>query len=154
MSIEKSPRVERLKERAKHCCCRYCGGELAVRQIIFYTQAEARVELYCDSCEKIEYGVEKSLYASAKALVESMDFNYFPDLAEGEERKQMNIAKVCALTSWQMRYLGLLSDDGFKVPIEITEYGMDECTTIADGDLDELLEEVEQWETSSSLPEK
>ena len=74
MTIEKSPRVERLKVRAKHCCCKYCGSELHVRQIIFQTQADARIELYCDQCQKIEYGVEKEVYASAKAFVQARPF--------------------------------------------------------------------------------
>ena len=41
MQKEKSLRVERLKQRAKYCCCRYCGGEMNVRQIVFHTYAEA-----------------------------------------------------------------------------------------------------------------
>ncbi len=63
MAKEKSLRVDRLKQRAKYCCCRYCGSELHVRQIVFHTQAMARIELYCDQCQKIEYGVEKEAYA-------------------------------------------------------------------------------------------
>ena len=53
MAKEKSLRVDRLKQRAKYCCCRYCGSELHVRQIVFHTQAMARIELYCDQCQKI-----------------------------------------------------------------------------------------------------
>ena len=74
MASEKSLRVERLKKRAKYCCCRYCGSELHVRQIVFHTQAMARIELYCDQCQKIEYGVEKEAYASARAFVEATQF--------------------------------------------------------------------------------
>jgi hypothetical protein len=86
MQKEKSLRVERLKQRAKYCCCRYCGGELNVRQIVFHTYAEARIELYCDQCQKIEYGVEKESYMSAKAFVEATEFNFFPDMEDNEQR--------------------------------------------------------------------
>ena len=118
MSTEKSMRVERLKQRAKYCCCRYCGSELHVRQIVFQTQAAARIELYCDQCKKIEYGVEKEAYASAKAFVEATQFNHFPDMEDNEQRRQMNIAKVSNITSWQLRYLGLTNETGFTEPVQ------------------------------------
>lgn len=153
MTIEKSPRVERLKARAKHCCCKYCGGELHVRQIIFQTQADARIELYCDQCQKIEYGVEKEVYASAKAFVQATQFNYFEDMDDSERRLQMNIAKVCTMTSWQLKFLGLLKDEGFTVPVHVNEYESDQCTTIDDSDLEALLEEAVQWKTQSLQPE-
>ena len=69
---QKLPRVEHLKERAKDCCCSYCGGDLAVRRILYQTTAEYRIELYCDNCEKIEYGVPRALYDSAKAAIERL----------------------------------------------------------------------------------
>lgn len=153
MAIEKSMRVERLKSRAKHCCCRYCGGELHVRQIIFHTQAAARVELYCDQCQKIEYGVEKEIYESAKACVLANNFNHFPDLDDNEQRLQMNIAKLSGLLNWQLKYLGLIGEDGFKIPVQISEFGMDQCTTIDDSELDSLLEEASQWQKQSSVQE-
>lgn len=149
MLVEKSPRVERLKERAKQCCCKYCGGQLQVRQIIFQTQVDARVELYCDQCQKIEYGVEKEIYASSKAFVLATQFNYFEDVDDSEQRLQMNIAKVCSMTSWQLKFLGLLKDDGFTVPVHVNEYESDQCTTIEDSDLERLLEEAVQWKKRS-----
>lgn len=149
MLVEKSPRVERLKERVKQCCCKYCGGQLQVRQIIFQTQVDARVELYCDQCQKIEYGVEKEIYASSKAFVLATQFNYFEDVDDSEQRLQMNIAKVCSMTSWQLKFLGLLKDDGFTVPVHVNEYESDQCTTIEDSDLERLLEEAVQWKKRS-----
>lgn len=148
MTSEKSLRVERLKQRAKYCCCRYCGSELHVRQIVFHTQAMARIELYCDQCQKIEYGVEKEAYASAKAFVEANQFNYFPDMEDNEQRLQMNIAKVCNITSWQLRYLGLTDEAGLTVPVHINEYAMEQCTTVEDDRLEQLLEEADQWAQS------
>jgi hypothetical protein len=153
MLINVSPRVERLKARAKHCCCKYCGGKLHVRQIIFQTQVDARIELYCDQCQKIEYGVEKVIYASARAFVQETQFNHFEDMNDSEQRLQMNIAKVCIMTSWQLKFLGLLKDDGFTVPVHVNEYESDQCTTIDDSDLERLLEEAIQWRERSLMPE-
>ena len=154
MSTEKSMRVERLKQRAKYCCCRYCGSELHVRQIVFQTQAAARIELYCDQCKKIEYGVEKEAYASAKAFVEATQFNHFPDMEDNEQRKQMNIAKVSNITSWQLRYLGLTNETGFTVPVQLNEYSMEQATTLREDNLEQLLEEASQWMDQSSQPEE
>lgn len=146
-------RVERLKKRAKHCCCRYCGGDLHVRQLLFSSQREPRIELYCDQCKKVEFGVEKEAYAAAKAMVEATDFNHFPDLVEGEERKQMNIAKVANITSWQMRYLGLTDETGFVVPVKLNEYSMEQCSAVDEDELEKLLEEASLWTNQSSQQE-
>lgn len=147
---EKSLRVEHLKKRAQRCCCRYCGGILQVRQIVFHSQAAARVELYCEQCQKLEYGIEKELYQSAKAFVEATQFNHYPDLEENEQRLQMNIAKVCNLTNWQLRYLGLCNEKGLTVPVQLNEYDMEHCTTIDEDHLEQLLEEADLW-TNQSL---
>lgn len=148
-----SLRIKHLKKRATHCCCRYCGGELHVRQIIFYTQADARIELYCDQCQKIEYGVEKEIYESAKAFVQSTKFNHFSDMEENEQRLQMNIAKVCDLTTWQLKRLGLLKDEGFCVPVHQNDVEIEGCTTFDEDILATMLEEAGQWQTQLSQQE-
>ena len=153
METEKNLRVERLKARAKHCCCRYCGGELSVKQIVFHGQAAARIELYCDQCQKIEYGIEKEVYQSAKAFVEATEFNHYMDLEDNEQRLQMNIAKVCNITSWQLRYLGLTDENGMTVPTQLNEYRMERCTTVDEDHLESLLEEATAWMMQSSPSE-
>lgn len=142
---QKLPRVEHLKERAKDCCCSYCGGDLAVRRILYQTTAEYRIELYCDNCEKIEYGVPRALYDSAKAAIERLGFNYYPETEEGVTRNQMNIAKLSTLTAWQLRYLGMIDDERLKDTAEGSTQSMDTNTIVSEDDLDELLKEVETW---------
>lgn len=142
---QKLPRVEHLKERAKDCCCSYCGGDLAVRRILYQTTAEYRIELYCDNCEKIEYGVPRALYDSAKAAIERLGFNYYPETEEGVTRNQMNIAKLSTLTAWQLRYLGMIDDERLKDVAEGSTQSMDTNTIVSEDDLDELLKEVETW---------
>ena len=147
---QKLPRVEHLKERAKDCCCSYCGGDLAVRRILYQTTAEYRIELYCDNCEKIEYGVPRALYDSAKAAIERLGFNYYPETQEGVTRNQMNIAKLATLTAWQLRYLGMADDDRLKTGTEGSTQSMDASTIVSENDLDELLEEVKTWSDQQS----
>lgn len=142
---QKLPRVEHLKERAKDCCCSYCGDDLAVRRILYQTTAEYRIELYCDNCEKIEYGVPRALYDSAKAAIERLGFNYYPETEEGVTRNQMNIAKLSTLTAWQLRYLGMIDDERLKDAAEGSTQSMDTNTIVSEDDLDELLKEVETW---------
>ncbi len=142
---QKLPRVEHLKERAKDCCCSYCGGDLAVRRILYQTTAEYRIELYCDNCEKIEYGVPRALYDSAKAAIERLGFNCYPETEEGVTRNQMNIAKLSTLTAWQLRYLGMIDDERLKDAAEGSTQSMDTNTIVSEDDLDELLKEVETW---------
>lgn len=38
-------RMELLKQRAKRCVCKYCGGPLKVRQILFSRYDDARVRM-------------------------------------------------------------------------------------------------------------
>lgn len=147
---QKLPRVEHLKERAKDCCCSYCGGDLAVRRILYQTTAEYRIELYCDNCEKIEYGVPRALYDSAKAAIERLGFNYYPETQEGVTRNQMNIAKLSMLTVWQLRYLGMADDERLKAGAEGSAQSMDASTVVSEDDLDELLEEVKKWSDQQS----
>ena len=57
------------------------------------------------------------------------------------------------LTSWQMRYLGLTNESGFTVPVHVNEYGMEQCTTVEDDRLEQLLEEADQWMSQLSQQE-
>ena len=114
-------RVEMLKRRAQRCVCKHCGGKLSLKRIIFSEQDDARIEIYCDHCERIEFGVEQEIYANAKYFVEELQFNCFSDLDANELTKGMNIAKVCEIMSWGDKRLGMLCEDGFSVPIKPVE---------------------------------
>jgi len=139
---EKESRIELLKDRTKHCVCKYCGGELEVKQIIFYEQREARVELFCTDCDRIEYGVEREIYDSAKYFVNEMEFNHYPDLDENEKTKQMNIAKVCDIIAWGSKSMGFLEDDGFVVPVKMNKDLLGKSIVLDEESLARLLQEV------------
>ena len=111
-------RVEELKSRASRCCCKYCGGELVVRRIIFSEDEEARIELFCSQCGRIEYGVEPEIYQNAAYFVDHLQFNHYTDLESSAQTRRMNIAKVCEIMAWGDKRLGILTQDGFQVPVK------------------------------------
>lgn len=137
LSYQAKGRKEMLKARAKRCVCKYCGGHLRLKQLIFSEYDEARVEIFCKNCDRIEFGVEQEIYESAKYFVEQMEFNYYPDLDDTEKTKRMNIAKVCEIMAWQDKMLGFLEQDGFTVPLRRAAY-MGECLLLTDEELEKI----------------
>ena len=134
-SYQAKGRIEMLKARAKRCVCKYCGSHLRLKQLNFSEHDEARIEIFCKNCDRIEFGVEKEIYDSAKYFVENSRFNCYPDLDDSENTKQMTIAKVCEIMSWENQNLGFLNSDGFVVPIHANENFVGECVTLSDDDL-------------------
>lgn len=128
-------RVAMLKTRSVRCVCKYCGGELRLRQILFTEYEEARIELFCKDCNRIEFGVEPEIYANAEYFVEETGFNCYPDLDDNEKTKQMTIAKVCEIMTWENQNIGILTPEGFCVPLNKNEHYVGECLTLSDSDL-------------------
>lgn len=128
-------RVEVLKNRSKRCCCKYCGQPLKVKSIVVAEFLEARIELYCDHCGRIEYGVEPEIYESARYFVEEVGFNAYPSMDDSETTRQMNIAKACEVISWGCSHLGYLNDKGYVVPPQFSHVASSEATTFTDKDL-------------------
>lgn len=137
-------RFDMLKKRTKRCVCKYCGGRLKLRRIIFGEFEDARIEMFCNECNRIEFGVEKEIFQSAKFFVENSKFNLFPDLDENTQTKQMTIAKICEIMAWENQNLGMLDADGFRVPLDVNENFLGECVTLTDDDLtdEEEIEEI------------
>lgn len=134
-NLRNNMRLGFLKKRLKRCVCKYCGGQLELRQIIFTENEDARTEIFCSDCDRIEFGVEKEIYNSAKFFVENSRFNCYPDLDDSENTKQMTIAKVCEIMAWENQNLGFLNNEGFTVPIHANENFIGECVTLSDDDL-------------------
>lgn len=134
-SFQAAGRVEMLKGRAKRCVCKYCGDRLRLKRIIFSDHEDARVEIYCDNCQRIEYGVEQEIYQSARYFVDELKFNCFPNQDDNQSTRRMNIAKVCEIMAWENKNLGLLDRDGFRVPLEVNGNILGECIILSDEDL-------------------
>lgn len=135
----KKNRVEALKYRAEHCCCKYCGSPLELRRIVFSDFEDARIELFCTSCDRIEYGVEEEIYQSASYFVDTLKFNHFPELSQNEQTRKMNIAKVCDIMSWMCQNLGFANEHGFQVPIKMNRAILGETLILTEEELNELL---------------
>ena len=112
-----SERLSKLAIRAKRCCCKYCGGELEVRLVVFGKIEEAGAELFCTQCQRIEYGTEPVIYQQAAYFVEALGFNGFPELEEGELQRRKSIAKVCEIMMWHDEQMGILQEDGFTIAL-------------------------------------
>ena len=129
-------RLTMLKKRTRRCVCKYCGGKLCLHRIIFSEYEDIRVEIFCDACGRIEFGVEPEIYNSAKYFVENSRFNCYPDLDDNIQTKQMTIAKVAEIMAWQDQNLGLLDNNGFTVALRVNENFVGECITLSEDDLD------------------
>ena len=80
----KKNRMEDLISRSERCCCKQCGGKLEIRIVVYNKYGGSGAELYCDHCQKIEYGTEPEIYRAAKDFVDRLGFNHFVDLEENE----------------------------------------------------------------------
>ena len=118
--------TKEMQLRAKRCCCRYCGGALAIHTIFFNEYGGAGAELYCPKCQKIEFGTEYAIYAAAKNFVDEMDFSYYLNLEENQRTYEMNIAKVCEIISWICKEWGWLNKQGLKYPTRLDEVTPDD----------------------------
>ena len=130
-------RLSMLKKRVKRCVCKYCGGQLSLRRIIFSDWEDARVEIFCEQCGRIEFGVEPEIYHSACYFVDELVFNCYPDLDDNQQRRQMNIARVCDIMAWENKNLGMLDAEGFTVPIALNTHSLGEWVLLRDEDLTE-----------------
>lgn len=137
LSYQADGRMEMLKQRVKRCVCKYCGKPLSIRRLVFSDIDDARIELYCNQCDRIEFGVEPEIYYSAVYFVDEMEFNYYPELENTEKTRKMNIAKVCDIMSWENKNLGILTKHGFQVPIRVNPNILAECVVLNDTDIDE-----------------
>lgn len=101
-----------MTERAKRCVCKLCGGKLEKKVVVYNKYGGSGLELYCPQCQKIEYGAEPEIFELASEFVESVEFDYFPDMEDGERHDQLNVAKVCDLLGWVYRNTGELDETG------------------------------------------
>lgn len=128
-------RTDMLRARSNRCVCKFCGGNLRLRRILFSDLDEARIELFCSDCDRIELGVEPEIRTAAKLFVEQSGFNCFPDLEVNETTKQMNISKVSEIISWGMQHTGMLDENGFSYPVDSNTDYIEDSITVTDDDI-------------------
>ena len=137
INFNSQKRLEMLKQRSQRCVCKYCGGALRVRQIVFTEYEDARIELFCKDCDRIEFGVEPEIYENAKFYVEETGFNCFAELDDSDKTRQMTIAKISEILTWENQNIGILTPEGFNVPLNTNQHYVGECITLTDDDLQE-----------------
>lgn len=139
-------RLKELESRMKRCVCKYCGGSLKVRLIDFANIATSNLEIFCEKCDRIEYGVEKEIYQDAVFFVDNIGFNYDSDRIDSELTRRFNIAKVCDIISWHDKQIGILDPNGYNIPIAYNDSGLDcaDGSIIISGDV--LLEDGGHYE--------
>ena len=135
---EADERLLELQGRVKRCCCSYCGSDLVLRRITTGREDAGRIEIFCPGCDRIEFGVEKEMYQAAKYYVNTLKFDYYPELDASQRKERMNYSKVSEIIQWGCKNLGLLNRDGF-----ITEPNMDaslvgEDLLLSDDDLSRM----------------
>ena len=114
-------RLKILRGRMARCRCKYCGSALEIRQIVFNSFEEARVEIFCTECDRIEYGVEPEIYEQARYFVDELHFGQTGGENENEKARRMQVAKVCDILAWGAQHWGILTDEGFTIPVASAE---------------------------------
>lgn len=130
-------RIENLKQRIGRCVCKFCGGPLSIKRITFSDFEEARLEIFCEACDRIEFGVEPEIYRSAQNFVDAVEFQYYLDLENNARTRRMNVAKVCEIMAWGYKNVGLLDADGFTVPVKVDDGILDETLVLSEDELAE-----------------
>lgn len=138
---EVSTRIRELKERTDRCVCRFCGETLSLRKITYAAYDEAKIDIFCDHCDRIEYGVEPEIYLVAEYFVDEMKYDHYSDLDDSVHKRRMNIAIICDILMWGYKNTGILCKDGFTVPLQFNQDLLGEALTISDKSL-RALEEV------------
>lgn len=75
MQKQNEKRLEMLKKRVKRCVCKSCGGPLSLRQLDYNEFEDARIELFCAHCDRLEFGIEPEIYMSAQYYVDEFRVN-------------------------------------------------------------------------------
>lgn len=124
-------RIVMLKKRTDRCVCKYCGSKLELRRVIFHDIDDARVDIFCSECDRIEFGIEPEIYMSACNFVDNLEFDYYLNFDNNEKKRQMNVAKVSEIMNWCCKNIGILDRDGFTIPLDTVQNDKAECLVLS-----------------------
>ncbi|MBR6755500.1 MAG: hypothetical protein IKM15_00920 [Peptococcaceae bacterium] len=142
MQEKAEKRVEMLKKRVKRCVCKSCGGKLSLRQLDYNEFEDARIEIFCDNCDRLEFGIEPEIYTSAQYYVDEFRVNMYPDMGNNQLTRRMSIASISDIMSWALQNMGYLTKEGFSVPPDMEGKILRECIVLDDQMVDELEQEL------------
>ena len=136
-------RLEMLKKRVQRCVCKSCGSSLSLRQIDFHDFEDARIEIFCEHCDRIEFGIEPEIYTSARYYVDEFQVNFYPDLGDNQVTQKMTVASIADIMSCALQNMGYLTKEGFAVKPNMEGKILGECIVLNDQMLDELEKELD-----------
>lgn len=142
MQNQSEKRLEMLKKRVTRCVCKSCGNPLSLRQLDYNEFEDARIELFCDHCDRLEFGIEPELYTSAQYYVDEFRVNLFPDMGNNQVSRRMSIANIADIMSWALQNLGYLNKEGFVIPPNMDGKILRECIIFDDQMMDDLEQEL------------
>lgn len=138
---KESERIKKLGARTSHCVCKYCGSKLSLRKITYAAYDEAKIDIYCENCQRIENGTEPLIYKMAEYFVDDMQFDYYAELDASAAKRRMNIAVVCDIISWGFKNAGLIDDKGFTVELHVDEHALGEALVLSKTQLESMMKE-------------
>lgn len=133
-------RIAELRKRTNRCVCRYCGGNLSLRKITYAAYDEAKIEIYCEKCDRIEYGTEPLIYRMAEYYADEIKFDYYPNFDENTRKRRMNVATICDIMQWGFKNSGMLTEDGFTVDLQVDPSVLGEVTALSESELKKINE--------------
>lgn len=149
-----TPRAMALRTRAQRCRCKYCGGKLRLKQIVYGSVIEPRIELFCEDCQRIEYGVEPEIYILAKYYVDAFGCDYYTELDASLVKDRMNIGKICEIMFWALNGLNIVNMEGFNVPIKMDNNYIGESIVYDLDDIEKTKREVAMTDVSIGIKEE
>ena len=56
----------------------------------------------------------------AEYFVEELGYDHYPSIDPSLRKKRMNIAVICDIIAWGFKNTGLLREDGFTAPLDLS----------------------------------
>jgi len=138
---KESERIKKLSVRTSHCICKYCGNHLSLRKLTYAAYDEAKIDIYCETCGRMENGTEPLIYKMAAYFVDDMQFDYYPELDPSATKRRMNIAVVCDIITWGFKNAGLIDDTGFTIALDVDTNILGEATLFSKTQLSAMRKE-------------
>lgn len=135
-------RLEMLKKRVRRCVCKSCGGKLSLRQLDYNDFEDARIEIFCNTCDRLEFGIEPEIYTSAQYYVDEFRLNMYPDMGNNQLSHRMSVAAVADIMRWALQNMGYLTKEGFTTAPNMDEKILRECLVLDDSMVEALEQEL------------
>lgn len=135
-------RLEMLKKRVKRCVCKSCGGRLSLRQLDYNDFEDARIEIFCNACDRLEFGIEPEIYTSAQYYVDEFRINLYPDMGNNLLSHRMSVSAVADIMRWALQNMGYLTKEGFTTAPNMDEKILRECLVLDDSMVEALEQEL------------